>query len=81
MSITYRKPISVFEETDPEEIRAVFLRGGWKALERNYGVSNRRILEAMVRGGGPALQRERAAIQTCGRPAGGAVVIREPREA
>lgn len=60
-------------QTDPAEVRDVFLRRGWKGLERNYGHSNDVLMQLIARAGGPALLAERRAIQTCGRRAGGAV--------
>ncbi|MEH3121189.1 MAG: hypothetical protein PGN16_04280 [Sphingomonas phyllosphaerae] len=55
---------------DPVEVRAVFLRGGWRALERNYGASTPVLLQLIAKAGGPALLAERAAVQTNGRRAG-----------
>lgn len=60
-------------ETDPAEVRDVFLRRGWRGLERNYGHSSAVLMQLIERAGGKALLAERAAMQRCGRKAGGAV--------
>jgi len=66
--------------TDPEEVRAVFLKRGWKGLERNYGYSNDVLMQLIERAGGKALLADRAAIQSCGRLAGGRPVNPSPPE-
>lgn len=65
---TYRTSSAI--AADPAEVREVFLRGGWRALERNYGASTPVLLQLIARAGGAALLAERRAIQTSGRRAG-----------
>ena len=59
---------------DIEEFRDVFLRRGWRGIERNYGHSSSKLMQLMALAGGPALLAERRAVQGCGRKAGGAVI-------
>lgn len=56
---------------DVEEIRAVFLKSGWKGMERTYGLGNSRLMQLIAKAGGPALLAERRAVQATGRKAGG----------
>lgn len=56
--------------TDPAEVRAVFLKGGHKALERCYGRSNEVTRQLIAIAGGAELLAERARVQRCGRKAG-----------
>lgn len=57
---------------DIQEFREVFLRRGWRGIERNYGSSSPVLMQLIAKAGGPALLAERAAVQRCGRKAGGA---------
>lgn len=57
-------------KADPAEIRDVFLRRGFRGMERNYGSSNAVIMQLIALAGGPALLAERAAAQKTGRKAG-----------
>jgi hypothetical protein len=61
---------TVISDTDPAEIRALFLKGGHRMLERCYGRSNDVTRQLIAKAGGPALLAERAAVQGCGRRAG-----------
>jgi len=56
---------------DVEEIRGVFLKSGWKGMERTYGLSNSRLMQLIAKAGGPELLAERRAVQKTGRKAGG----------
>lgn len=72
MSVTYRpRPLP---PVDPAEVRATFLRGGWRLLERNYGSSSPVLQQLIALAGGPALLAERAMLQGRGRKAGGNTV-------
>jgi len=53
-----------------EEFRDVFLRRGWRGIERNYGSSSAVLMQLIAKAGGPALLAERARVQRCGRKAG-----------
>jgi hypothetical protein len=55
---------------DSEEFRDVFLRRGWRGIERNYGVSSDVLHRLIVAAGGDELLAARAALQGCGRRAG-----------
>lgn len=68
MSVTYRPP--TIPAVDPAEVRAVFLRGGWRLLERNYGSSSAVLQQLIALAGGPELLAERRKVQRCGRKAG-----------
>lgn len=59
------------DQIDPAEVREVFLRGGWKSLERTYGMSNAVLMQLIAKAGGSALLAERRAVQRTGRKAGG----------
>lgn len=65
--------MSNVNHTDPAEVRAVFLARGWRGLEKNYGHSSPVLMQLIERAGGKALLAERAALQKCGRKAGGKV--------
>lgn len=58
---------------DIGEFRDVFLRRGWRGIERNYGCSSAVLMQLIAKAGGPALLAERAALQKTGRKAGGPV--------
>jgi len=58
-------------DTDPGEIRALFLKGGHRALERCYGRSNDVTRQLIAKAGGAELLAERRKVQRCGRRAGG----------
>jgi hypothetical protein len=60
---------------DIAEFRDVFLRRGWRGIERNYGTSSEVLLRLIAAAGGDALLAERAAIQRCGRKAGAGRVV------
>lgn len=57
-----------------EEIRATFLRGGHKLVERNFGHSNEVNRQLIALSGGNVLKAQRAAVQRTGRKAGGRVL-------
>lgn len=69
MSVTYRGGYVM--TVDPAEVREVFLRSGWRGMERNYGSSSAVLMQLIARAGGKALLAERAAVQRSGRRAGG----------
>jgi hypothetical protein len=56
--------------TDPAEVRELFLRGGHRLLERCYGRSNDVTRQLIAKAGGAALLAERAQVQKFGRRAG-----------
>lgn len=66
-----RTKLSPAIAADPAEIRDVFLRRGWRGLERNFGSSNAVLMQLIALAGGQALLAERAAVQATGRKAGG----------
>ncbi|WEK42965.1 MAG: hypothetical protein P0Y64_16730 [Candidatus Sphingomonas colombiensis] len=68
MSVAHRP--NVVATADPAEVRDVFLRLGWRGLERNYGSSSPVLMQLIAKAGGPELLAERAAVQSCGRRAG-----------
>lgn len=68
MTVTYRPNVAI--TADPAEVRDIFLRKGWRGLERNYGSSSAVLQQLIAKAGGPALLAERAKLQTCGRRAG-----------
>ena len=67
--------MTMIMDTDPAEIRAVFLKGGHRLLERCYGRSNEVTRQLIAKAGGAELLAERARVQKCGRRAGGRAVI------
>jgi hypothetical protein len=58
-------------QIDPAEFRAVFLKGGWKSVERTYGFGNSKLMQLLAAAGGKDLLAERRAVQKTGRKAGG----------
>lgn len=68
MTVTYRPAPAL--NADPAEVRDVFLRKGWRGLERNYGSSSAVLMQLIAKAGGPELLAERAKLQRCGRKAG-----------
>lgn len=60
---------------DVEEFRGVFLKRGWRGIERNYGASSSVLMQMIALAGGPALLAERAALQPCGRKAGARIAV------
>lgn len=58
---------------DIEEFRDVFLKRGWRGIERNYGSSSAVLMRLIAAAGGLDLLRERAAVQKTGRKAGGRI--------
>lgn len=73
MTITYR-PTRI-AEVDPAEVMDVYLRRGWRGLERNYGSSGPVVQQLIAIIGGSAAKAQRAACQVTGRRAGGRVVL------
>jgi len=61
---------TMIQTADPAEIRALFLKGGHRLLERCYGRSNDVTRQLIALAGGPALLAERAQVQRYGRRAG-----------
>lgn len=59
------------DQVNINEFRETFLRRGWRGIERNYGCSSPVLLKLIAAAGGDALLAERAAVQRCGRKAGG----------
>ena len=55
----------------PPGFRDTFVSKGWRAVEKRYGASSPVLMQWIAACGGPALLAERAAVQRCGRKAGG----------
>jgi hypothetical protein len=68
-------------QIDPAEIREVFLKGGWKLMERTYGLGNSKLMQLLAAAGGKDLLAERRAVQRTGRKAGGRQVSPVPTDA
>lgn len=72
MSVAYRPQPA--QRYNPEEVRSIYQRGGWRLLERNYGTSSPVIQQLIAIIGGQEAKQERAAVQRTGRKAGGRVL-------
>lgn len=69
-----KPPQSRLDTVDINEFRSVFLRSGWRGIERNYGMSSAVLMQLIAKAGGPELLAERRAVQRTGRKAGGRMV-------
>jgi len=63
--------MSRVSQINPAEVRSVFLRSGWRGMERTYGLSNAVLMQLIAKAGGPELLAERRRVQRTGRKAGG----------